>query len=70
MCDARVCVGGPVAGFQGWFGGIVEEAHQAQAAGKPLYVSALFGGAAAQVIDAIRHDGAAPIVPREIPAMG
>lgn len=54
LSQARICLGGRQAGWAGRYPGIVEEALLALDAGKPLYISGLFGGAAADVIDAIR----------------
>ena len=52
-CDARLCVGGRTTGFQGRVSGIVEEAALTLQAGRPLYVSALFGGASGEIIRAV-----------------
>jgi hypothetical protein len=53
-CTARVCLGGKTAGrFQGRLPGIAEEALLALENGQPLYLSALYGGAAQDVIDAL-----------------
>lgn len=56
FCDARVCVGGRMAGFYGRMPGIVEEAYIAAESEKPLYLTGLFGGAAARLIEAA-NDG-------------
>lgn len=53
---ARVLVGGKLRNFQGAVPGLVEEALCSVAAGRPLYVSAGFGGAAAAVVRALGHD--------------
>lgn len=53
VCHARLCLGGRRAGSAGRYPGIVEEALFALTSEKPLYLSSLLGGAAAQVVDAI-----------------
>lgn len=54
---ARLCMGGRTSGSGGRCAGIIEEAALAFQAEQPLYVTKLFGGASAQLIDAIegRH---------------
>jgi hypothetical protein len=52
--DARVLLGGRIAGQQGRWPGIVEEAYLALRAGQPLYVAGGLGGAAARVAEALR----------------
>ena len=59
VCSARLCVGGRRTRAQGRYPGVIEEALFAVRENKPLYVSALLGGAAEQVIDALDH-GAMP----------
>jgi len=51
-------LGGPVAGFQGKYPGIAEEAFLAVRDGKPLFLLGAFGGCAGAVIEAVR--GGAP----------
>lgn len=66
-CTARVCLGGKTRGYQGRLPGIVEEGLLALEADRPLYLSAIFGGAAADLIDAIsgRPMPAAPWQPAD-----
>jgi hypothetical protein len=60
-CHARICLGGKMTSFEGWMPGVAEEAfltlHAArkhrESGGRALYLSALFGGAAAGLIEAI-----------------
>jgi hypothetical protein len=52
-CTARVCLGGKTRGYQGRLPGIVEEALFALEADRPLYLSAIFGGATADTINAL-----------------
>jgi hypothetical protein len=54
--QARVVIGGRLAGQQGRWPGIVEEAFLAILAGQPLFVCGGFGGAAARVAAAIHGD--------------
>lgn len=56
--DARIFLGGRVTGFKGKYPGLVEEAHLAIAADKPVYLLGGFGGCTAALIEAIR--GATP----------
>jgi hypothetical protein len=53
LCDARICIGGRLAGAAGRYPGVVEEALLALRARKPLYIISLLGGAAAQLALAI-----------------
>jgi hypothetical protein len=53
--DARVVVGGLLAGYVGAQPGVVEEAELALRAGKPLLVAGGLGGAAARVADSLRE---------------
>ncbi len=55
-CDARVVVGGQLAGYQGRMPGVIEEAILSVAAGQPLYAAGGFGGAAAAVAQALGHN--------------
>jgi hypothetical protein len=57
-CDARVVVGGQLAGYQGRMPGVIEEATFSVAAGQPLYTAGGFGGAAAAVAQALGHNEA------------
>jgi hypothetical protein len=50
---ARLCMGGRQAGSSGLYPGILEEALLALQAKQPLYVTALFGGATARLVEAI-----------------
>lgn len=54
ISDARVLVGGQLAGFKGAMPGIVEEAIATLEASQPLYVAGGFGGAAALVARALQ----------------
>lgn len=56
VTDARVIIGGQLEGYQGKMPGIIEEAIISIQAGKPLYVVAGFGGAAALVAQALKID--------------
>lgn len=49
--DARIVMGGKMAGFKGMYPGILEEAALALQTKKPLYVIGMFGGAAREVIE-------------------
>jgi hypothetical protein len=53
--SAQLCIGGRVSGYQGRWPGVIEEAFIASVRGKPLYVSEVFGGAAAEAVAALRH---------------
>jgi hypothetical protein len=59
ISDARICIGGRVANFQGRYPGIVEEALLSINAGKPLYLVGLLGGAAGLLIDTLMGGKAA-----------
>lgn len=50
---ARLCLGGKCASYQGRYPGIVEEALFAIRSGKPLYISAILGGASRQIVEAL-----------------
>jgi hypothetical protein len=52
--DARICLGGRSRGASGRYPGVIEEAFFAVQSRRPLFVAGLLGGAAAQVIDALR----------------
>lgn len=54
--QARVLVGGKLAGYQGTMPGIIEEAGLSLAAAQPLYVAGGFGGAAAAVASGLGID--------------
>ncbi|MGY1846092.1 hypothetical protein [Blastococcus sp. SYSU DS1021] len=54
--DARVVVGGRLAGHQGAMPGVIEEALLSMQSGRPLYVAAGFGGAAAAIARALGRD--------------
>jgi hypothetical protein len=49
--DARVCIGGKLRGFEGFFPGILEEAYNTVKAGKPLYLLGAWGGCAGAICD-------------------
>ncbi|WP_417591394.1 hypothetical protein [Owenweeksia hongkongensis] len=51
--DARVILGGKTSGYKGKYPGIVEEAYLSIEAGKPTFIVGAFGGAAADVIQAL-----------------
>jgi hypothetical protein len=57
--QARICVGGRTRGFSGRLPGIVEEAGLAIAAGQPIYLSGLLGGASA-ALAGVLGSGATP----------
>ncbi|MBO9475842.1 hypothetical protein J7413_20095 [Shimia sp. R10_1] len=61
-CHARICLGGKASGYGGAAAGIVEEAYLAMLAGQPLFISAIFGGAAEQFIEQLQ--GNAPDRPQ------
>ena len=52
--NARILLGGRETGFKGFFPGLVEEAHLAINAGKPVYLLGGFGGCTAAIIEALR----------------
>lgn len=57
MCqatDARILIGGRVAGHQGKYPGLLEEASLTLGAGKPLYLLGGFGGCARLLVAALR----------------
>lgn len=56
ITDARILIGGQLAGFKGTMPGIIEEAILTIEKGQPLYVSAGFGGAAALVAQRLGID--------------
>ena len=58
ICDARVCLGGTLTNFSGRMPGVIEEAVYTVAVGRPLYVSAIFGGAAGDLVNALDRPGA------------
>lgn len=45
LCDVRVCFGGRLTQFSGNVPGIIEEAIHSLTAGRPVFASAIFGGA-------------------------
>jgi hypothetical protein len=53
MCDARVCLGGKTSGFSGRMPGVIEEALCTLELERPIYCSAIFGGASARLADAM-----------------
>ncbi len=54
--DARLCLGGRRTGFAGRYPGIVEEALYSVRADKPLYVTAILGGASQDLVHAFERD--------------
>ncbi len=54
VCEARLCFGGKSSGSSGRYAGVAEEAAIALDSGCPLYVTSLFGGASAEIVQAIR----------------
>ena len=52
LCGARICMGGKTRGFSGFYAGILEEGWRTARNGKPLYVTALLGGAARLIAQA------------------
>ncbi|SDM11994.1 hypothetical protein SAMN05660642_01735 [Geodermatophilus siccatus] len=54
--DARVVVGGQLSGHQGAMPGVLEEALLPLQDGRPLYVAAGFGGAAAAIARVLGRD--------------
>ncbi len=90
VCSARICLGGKLSEFEGWMPGVMEEAwltllaakERKDQGGKALYVSALLGGAAAALVEALdggdwderlgqpapeRRESLAGSVPKEMP---
>jgi len=57
LCDIRICLGGKIVPgtFSGRIPGIVEEALGALRQRRPVFTSAIFGGASAFIVDAIRN---------------
>ena len=57
LCDIRICVGGKIrpGEYSGTMPGIVEEALGTLRKGRPVLASAIFGGASAFLVDAIRN---------------
>ena len=53
QCDVRICLGGKLTGFEGKYPGIIEEALCSMDRGKPVIASAIFGGAAAVIIQGL-----------------
>jgi hypothetical protein len=54
--DARIVIGGRLAGQQGRWPGVVEEAYLALRARQPLFVAGGLGGAASRLASALRGD--------------
>jgi hypothetical protein len=52
--SARIAMGGKLAGYQGFWPGVLEEGVISLRAAQPLYLLGLFGGAARLLIDALR----------------
>jgi hypothetical protein len=57
MSDARIVLGGRVAGFKGKMPGVGEEALIALGMGRPLYVLGGFGGCARDIVDRLGFAG-------------
>lgn len=53
LSAGRICLGGTTSRYAGRYPGVVEEAYLELTSGKPLFVSAVAGGASQQIIDAI-----------------
>ncbi|MCP3918799.1 MAG: hypothetical protein GY711_24900 [bacterium] len=53
LATARLCMGGRHSGSSGCYPGILEEALLALVSGQPLYVTSLFGGTSARIVQAI-----------------
>jgi hypothetical protein len=56
LCDARVLLGGRVAGYKGAMPGVAEEALLSIRAGKPTYLIGGFGGCVRDILSAIKVD--------------
>jgi hypothetical protein len=67
VSDARVILGGKVAGFAGAFPGVAEEAALTAAQGKPLYIAGGFGGAAT-LVGRVAHPHLYAWLPDGLPA--
>jgi hypothetical protein len=57
LCDARICIGGKTRGFSGFYPGVLEEGWRTASSGKPLYVTALLGGASRLIAQASGWEG-------------
>ena len=55
LCDIRMCLGGKLRAFSGVMPGVVEEALGALRNGRPVFASAIFGGASAFIADQMRQ---------------
>jgi hypothetical protein len=55
-CDARIVLGGRLAGYSGRYPGIAEEVFETIRVGRPLYIVGGFGGAARAVYDVITNN--------------
>ncbi|WP_156174108.1 hypothetical protein [Mycobacterium nebraskense] len=67
VSDARVVLGGKVAGFGGAVPGVAEEAALTATLGKPLYIAGGFGGAAT-LVGRIAYPDLYAWLPSELPA--
>lgn len=67
VSDARVILGGKVAGFAGMFPGVAEEAALTATQGKALFIAGGFGGAAT-LVGRLAHPDLYAWLPRELPA--
>lgn len=67
--DARIIVGGQLAGYKGYEPGIIEEARLTLEADADLYIAGGYGGAAALLSSATRHD-ASDWMPQNFPRHG
>jgi SLOG cluster2 len=65
LCDARVCLGGRLTNFSGARPGVIEEALYTLELKKPVYASAIFGGASRLVVEAL-----ASVTPGPNPILG
>jgi hypothetical protein len=63
LCDIRICLGGKLRGYSGVMPGVVEEALGALRKGRPVFASAIFGGASAFIADQMRQAASASPAP-------
>lgn len=61
----RICLGGRVDDYDGFYAGILEEAYFALAQGKPLYLLPAFGGSTRVVWEALKGNLASPLLQRQ-----
>jgi SLOG cluster2 len=58
LCHMRVCLGGKLSGFSGKIPGIIEEALGTLRENRPVFSSAIFGGASAVIVRALSGEPA------------